>query len=267
MIAPGRARRPGAHRWRLDAPSDEELEACPFCAGHEDRTPPETLRLPKDGPWQVRVFPNLYPAFEAHEVVAHAPRHARSLVELADTELDLVAEAWQRRAGEHDGYLHAFVNEGAEAGSSLPHTHSQLVWLGAPPPEVARERRESCPLCPPPGGAELVVARRDGVVLRVAWAARAPYELLVAPLAHEPDPWASDRLAPALQLAADGLRRLHALEGPCPVNLWLHAPGDHWHVELVPRLAVLAGVELGAGIFVNTLDPAEAARRLRAAGA
>ncbi|HVR13074.1 MAG TPA: hypothetical protein VMS41_04790, partial [Gaiellaceae bacterium] len=70
-------------------------------------------------------MPNLYPAFERQEVVVHTPRHARSLAELDDEELALVAEAWQRRrAGVPEGYLHALVNEGREAGSSLPHTHS-----------------------------------------------------------------------------------------------------------------------------------------------
>ena len=39
------------------------------------------------------------------------------------------------------GYLHALVNEGREAGSSLPHTHSQLVWLPEPPAETQHERR------------------------------------------------------------------------------------------------------------------------------
>ena len=58
------------------------------------------------------------------------------------------------------------------------------------------------------------------------------------------------------------LRRLHAVEGPRPVNLWLHAAG-HWHLEVLPRLTVLAGLELGAGIYVNTLPPEEAAARLR----
>ena len=47
-------------------------------------------------------------------------------------------------------------------------------------------------------------------------------------------------------------------------NLWLHDVA-WWHIELVPRLSVLAGLELGAGIYVNTLDPAEAARQLREA--
>jgi UDPglucose--hexose-1-phosphate uridylyltransferase len=46
------------------------------------------------------------------------------------------------------------------------------------------------------------------------------------------------------------------------VNAWLHH-GAHWHFEVVPRLPVLAGLELGGGIFVNWLAPEEAAARLR----
>jgi galactose-1-phosphate uridylyltransferase len=87
-IAPARAARPGASTEVTD-----ELESCPFCAGHEDRTPPETLRL-GDGPtgWDVRVVPNLYPALERQEVVVHGHEHRRSLGELADETLALVAE-------------------------------------------------------------------------------------------------------------------------------------------------------------------------------
>jgi UDPglucose--hexose-1-phosphate uridylyltransferase len=261
-IAPGRAARPGAGAHAVPPADEAELVSCPFDAGREDRTPPEVLRI--GDPWSVRVVPNLYPALDRHEVVVHVPRHARSLAELSDEEVALVAEAWQRRAAGGSGYLHALVNEGGEAGSSLPHTHSQLVWLAEPPPEVAREQAAcagNCPLCRRPPD-ELVVAERNGVVLSAAWAGRLPYELLVAPLDHEADPWTSPGLAVALQLAADGLRRLHAVEGPRPVNLWLHAPG-HWHVEVLPRLTVLAGLELGAGVYVNTLPPEEASARLR----
>ena len=201
----------------------------------------------------------------------HTPRHARSLAELAAPELAVVAEAWQRRAtsGTVLGtvpefpYVHALVNEGADAGSSLPHTHSQLVWLSEPPPAVTAEEAAcagDCPLCRQPEE-RLVIAERGGVVLSAAWAGRLPYELLVAPAEHEGDPWTSPRLATALALAAEGLRRLHAVEGPRPANLWLHAPG-HWHLEVLPRLTVMAGLELGAGVYVNILAPEEAAARL-----
>ncbi|HST25546.1 MAG TPA: hypothetical protein VLJ76_06115 [Gaiellaceae bacterium] len=268
VVAPGRSRRPGAfHRDPLVV-TPEELESCPFCAGREERTPPETLRLPagSNGNWQVRVVPNLYPAFEGQEVVIHTPRHCHFLSELTDDEVDFVAEAWQARAKARGGYLHAFVNERSEAGASLPHTHSQLVWFPGPPPEVERELRPGwCRVCDAPGGNELVIAERDGVCLRAAWAGRVPYELLVAPIEHEGSPWQSDLLAPALRLAAEGLRRLHGVEGPCPMNLWLHESG-HWHIEVVPRLTVLAGIELGAGYFVNPLAPETAAEALRSTG-
>jgi UDPglucose--hexose-1-phosphate uridylyltransferase len=264
IVAPGRAQRPGAFRHTPLEVTPEELADCPFCAGHEDRTPPETLRLPAGGDtWQVRVVPNLYPAVAGQEVVIHTPRHCHFLAELTDDEIALVAEAWQARAQARDGYLHAFVNERAEAGASIPHTHSQLVWFFRQPPEVEHERAgNSCPLCRLPGSDELVIAERDGVVLRAAWAGRMPYELLVAPIAHAPDPWHDTRLATALQLAAEGLRRLHLLEGPCPMNLWLHASG-HWHIEVLPRLTVLGGIELGAGYYVNPLTPEAAAEALR----
>jgi UDPglucose--hexose-1-phosphate uridylyltransferase len=262
VIAPGRSKRPGAFRRPSLEVTAEELEACPFCAGHEDRTPPETLRVPPGGDWQVRVVPNLYPAFAGQEVVIHTPRHRHFLSELSDHEIAVVAEAWQLRAASRAGYLHAFVNERSEAGASLPHTHSQLVWFDGPPPEVTRELDSPCGLCDPPGDDRLVIAEREGVVLRAAWAGRMPYELLVAPAEHEADPWTSPRLAAALQLAAEGLRRLHALEGPCPMNLWLHR-SEHWHIEIVPRLTILGGIELGAGYYVNPLPPEAAADALR----
>jgi UDPglucose--hexose-1-phosphate uridylyltransferase len=47
-----------------------------------------------------------------------------------------------------------------------------------------------------------------------------------------------------------------------PLNAWLHDVGA-WRIVLFPRLSILAGLELGAGVHINTLPPEEAARRLR----
>jgi UDPglucose--hexose-1-phosphate uridylyltransferase len=49
-----------------------------------------------------------------------------------------------------------------------------------------------------------------------------------------------------------------------PLNAWLHDRG-HWHIEVLPRLTVFAGIELGAGIYVNSLAPEAAAAALREA--
>jgi UDPglucose--hexose-1-phosphate uridylyltransferase len=250
VFAPARGRRPGAARGTIPPPSPEELEECPFCAGREDRTPPETLRLPEAEEWTVRVVPNLYSALERQEVVVHTPRHVRSFAELEEGEIDLVAEAWRRRReAVPDGYVHAFVNEGRDAGASLPHTHSQLAWLAEPPPAVAAETGELDP---------------GEVVLGCPPGSRLPYELVIAPLAEEPDGLRSDLLAPALRLLAEAIRRLRRIEGAFPWNAWLH-DGRRWHIEVVPRLAILAGLELGAGIYVNSLPPEQAAAALRGA--
>jgi UDPglucose--hexose-1-phosphate uridylyltransferase len=73
-------------------------------------------------------------------------------------------------------------------------------------------------------------------------------------------------VALVLRDVLDKVRRL--LDDP-PYNVVVHdAPvaGDvtfHWWVEIVPRIAVVAGFELGTGVLVNTVDPANAAQLLR----
>jgi UDPglucose--hexose-1-phosphate uridylyltransferase len=208
----------------------------------------------------VRVVPNLYPAFEQQEVVVHAPHHARSIAELSEDALALVADAWRSRAEAASAkgfpYIHAIVNEGRIAGSSLPHTHSQLVWLREPPPAVLGEGEMK-------GVADgELVLEWDGVVALCPEVSAVPYEVRIAPVTQEGCAFASPLLAPALRLAAEMLRRLRDVEPGTPANLWLH-DGPWWHLDLVPRLTVAAGIELGAGIHVNPLPPGEAAARLR----
>jgi UDPglucose--hexose-1-phosphate uridylyltransferase len=214
-------------------------------------TPPQTLVLPEEGEWRVRVVPNLYPALERQEVVVHSRGHVRSLAELDETELELTAEAWRRRAEAEGGYVFPLVNEGRVAGSSLPHSHSQLVWLPEPLPRRGRPRGEP-------------VLETDGLAVSCPWASRVPYETVIAPLEPDPQALASPWLPAAVRLLAEVIRRLHELEGPVPLNAWLEHDDHDWRLVLFPRITILAGLELGAGIFVNTLPPDEAARRLSA---
>ena len=275
MIAPGRARRPGAFLGAIEDPTPDELESCPFCEGREDRTPPETLALPNSPSrepntpgWTARVVPNLYPALERQEVVVHSPRHVRTFAELTHTELELVAEAWRRRmaaaADEGFPYVHAMVNEGRFAGASLAHSHSQLVWFREQPPAVQRERAgDGCPICELLAAEPLHVASHGDLAAIAHPAGRGPFELLVASRRHDPDP--SDDLPALLWLLRDVIGRLRSLEGPAPWNAWLHL-GPHWHVEVLPRVTVFAGLELGAELYVNVVAPESAAAALREAG-
>jgi UDPglucose--hexose-1-phosphate uridylyltransferase len=269
VIAPRRADRPGAPQPQTESETPEELERCPFDEGREARTPPETFALPegRDGDtpgWRVRVVPNLYPAFERQEVVVHTPEHVTSLADLSDDDLSLVAAAWRARAvaarDEGFPYVHAVVNEGREAGASLAHTHSQLVWLTEAPPAVRAERTSDCAVCALL--ADETLALEPGVLVHPA--GRAPYELLVAPTEHDERGLESPLLEKALQALARCFRRLHAVEGRVPLNAWVHTE-SHWHIEVVPRLTLFAGIELGAGIYVNPLPPEQAAQTLRQA--
>ncbi len=109
---------------------------------------------------------------------------------------------------------------------------------------------------------------RDGLAVCSPYAARVPYELLIAPIVCEADGLASAWLSRALALLAEAVAALRVLEGHVPLNAWLHtSPLDgergHWHIELLPRLSVPAGLELGAGLLVNVLPPEDAAAALR----
>ncbi|MFL5935062.1 MAG: hypothetical protein ACJ75Q_02100 [Gaiellaceae bacterium] len=230
---------------------------------------PAEGREPDTPGWSVRVVPNKYPAFERQEVVVHSPQHMRSISELGAEQLELVAEAWRLRAAaaERQGKtIFASVNEGRAAGASLLHSHSQLVWLDAEPPVAQAERGDTCRLC------EYLELERNegtrvaedggGLVLVCPYASRSPYECLIAPIEHEEHAFQGPLLGAALELAAEALRRLAAAEGQRPMNLWLHEAG-HWHLELLPRLTVIASLELGAGHYINTLAPEQAAETLR----
>jgi UDPglucose--hexose-1-phosphate uridylyltransferase len=202
--------------------------------------------------------PNLYPAFERQEVVVHSPRHVRTFAELTDEELAAVAEAWQARrdSARVDGfpYVHALINEGRAAGSSLPHSHSQLVWLREAPPAVTAERTDAVPELLADRGLRVAeLGDMVAVTHRAGRRRRAGVEGL-----------RRDRTALRRSASRRAAGRLRTLEGNVPWNAWLH-DGANGHLELVPRLAIQAGIELGAGIAVNTVAPEDAATALRSA--
>jgi UDPglucose--hexose-1-phosphate uridylyltransferase len=66
------------------------------------------------------------------------------------------------------------------------------------------------------------------------------------------------------------LGRLEAELGAVPpLNMWVRtAPrgAEHfcWRIDVLPRLAQLAGLEVGVGVHLNPLPPERAAERLRA---
>ncbi len=310
IVAGDRVTRPGAE---LEAAPRPVLAASddPFAEGHEDRTPPELYAVRDDATapdspgWRVRVVPNRYPALEpdapspapsatpdlfwagaargAHEVIVNAPESVTSLAELSEEQVALAVDVWRERMRVHadSACLHVIVNEGREAGSSLPHTHAQLYALEFVPAAIARERERFGAYATRTMGGNLladlvqhevrlrqrIVAIDAEAVLMAPYGSRVPYQLMIAPrtprMRFEDDgPTAAAMLHAALGRLA---RRLGASP---PLNLWVRtAPrgAEHfsWRIDILPRLTSLAGLELGAGVNLNIVAPERAAAELR----
>jgi UDPglucose--hexose-1-phosphate uridylyltransferase len=226
------------------------------------------------------------PAGGAHEVIVHAPEHVTTLCELDEARFAGAVEAWRERMSAHAedaAYVHLIVNEGPEAGASLEHSHAQLYAMRFVPPDLARERERASAYHQRTMGGHLLadvateeVRRKDRLVaiddealLVCPWASRSPFELRVIPRRPAPDFARDGGIGTGMIRTA--LRSLAALfGGPPQLNLWVRtAPSGAddfcWHVDLVPRLTVRAGFELGTGVEVNVYPPERAAADLRGA--
>ncbi|HET7754494.1 MAG TPA: DUF4931 domain-containing protein [Anaeromyxobacteraceae bacterium] len=168
IIATERARRPSEV---VRARERQSTGLCPFCPGHEDKTPRELYvsgrppSAPPNSPgWKVRVVPNRYPALMiegdldrqaegiydrmngvgAHEVIIETDDHSKDLAHLGDAEVTEVLFAFKARILDLRNdlrfrYILLFKNHGPTAGATLEHSHSQLIALPVTPRYVAEE--------------------------------------------------------------------------------------------------------------------------------
>jgi UDPglucose--hexose-1-phosphate uridylyltransferase len=159
---------------------------CPFCSGHEHKTPPEVLAYRNGGRanepgWTLRVVPNKFPALRvegdvtregegiydrmngvgAHEVFIESAEHVVSIGELNEKQIEDLFWAFRDRINDLKRdkrlrYVILFKNHGEAAGASLEHAHSQLIALPVVPKRVQEELdgarryhdfRERCVYC------------------------------------------------------------------------------------------------------------------------
>jgi len=226
------------------------------------------------------------PAEGSHEVIVSVPRHETSLARLSEEELSIAVEAWRERmraAGEAASYTHLIVNEGPLAGASLEHTHAQLYGMHFVPAEIARERERAAAFHQRTMGSHLLgdvateevrrrerlVAIDDEAILICPWASRSPFELRILP--RRPAPSFESESEGGAAMLGTALRALAGVFGALPqYNLWIRtAPRGAeefcWHVDLLPRLTIRAGFELGTGVDINTYAPERATSDLREA--
>ena len=222
-------------------------------------------------------------AVGAHEVIINSPEPVMSLSGLPFEQVQVAVEAWRERVRAHSSaaYVHLIVNERREAGASLPHTHAQLYAMSFVPAAVAREREHFTAYATRTLGANLladlvqeevrkrerIIAIDSDTVLMSPYGARVPFQLLIAPRRPRAR-WQDDGPTGAAMLY-DALRRLAERLGTSPpLNLWIRtAPrgAEHycWRIDILPRLTHFAGLELGAGIYLNPVAPEVVAAELR----
>ena len=249
---------------RAGRPIEDEKERCPFCPGHESETPPEIARA--GDPWRVRVFPNKYPPIEGAEVIVESNDHDATFDRLEHAEE--AVRMYLDRFRAHDGaeYVALFRNEGVRAGASIPHGHSQLIPLPFTPPRVARElaafeRASRCPLCSLEGH---VIRETETMMWIAPHGSSLPYQQWLVPRRHIAA-FTEHEARDIASLLRESSRAMLDISGAYNW-MFLNFPrgaAAHAYIELFPRVAQIAGFELGTGTFVEIIDPAHAAERLR----
>jgi UDPglucose--hexose-1-phosphate uridylyltransferase len=265
----------------------------PFAPGQEALTGPELWaisddpnRTIDDPSWKVRVIKNRYPILPIHEVIILSPHARHDIGQMSHVQAERIVQAFLVRAKEHQksGYVYLFCNHGPDAGTSLTHPHAQLIVFPTIPPVVQEkmtivqryfDQHGTCLYC------DLLVKEQKHR-RRLVWeneeyalicpeSSGWPFQLLLMPKIHQGAFTQLKELqikpfAQALQV----MNRLYAnvLDRPS-YNFWIHsARGSffHWHLEMIPRQKILAGIELGGGIMVNDrILPEDAAAVFRAA--
>jgi UDPglucose--hexose-1-phosphate uridylyltransferase len=256
-------------------------------------TPAEVARVGAGEPdtpgWQIRVVPNLYPIVGqepgipgAHDVIVMSPAHNRQLDALSLDEATATMLALRDRAAHYleAGFVHAqpLVNHGRASGASIEHPHAQLVAIAFVPPNVDAVLTRFAG-----AGRDVVVdaiaqARSGPYLVRddaaVSWCPRgstSPFFVRIA-CPEGParfDQSTDDEVRALTDSLRDALARLHRILGELAYNIVVNtAPRDdarpfHCWIDIVPRLGVVGGFELGTGLLVNPVAPETAAEMLR----
>jgi UDPglucose--hexose-1-phosphate uridylyltransferase len=231
------------------------------------------------------------------DVVVYHPEHALAPSQLSAEHWRKVVDVWTRRSNELAAlpdiqYVYIFENTGAAIGVTMPHPHGQIYAFPFIPPLVQREldaasdylhRHRECLYCRVLGqeladGSRLVTGNPDFVAF-VPFFARWPWEIQVCARRHfggisELSDGEAKQLAAIIKQVRMKYDNLYGF--PMPLMMLVRQspvsgehPYFHFHVDFYPiqrsstKLKYLAGVESGAGVFLNDTVAEQNARELR----
>ncbi|MEP3480012.1 MAG: hypothetical protein ABJZ55_12250 [Fuerstiella sp.] len=310
IVAGDRANRPQTVSKPRDHSVDSQIsgdrfesELDPFLEGREHNTPAERLALRQDGTssdergWLLRIVENRFPAVTSltdsspasakgvHDVVIECPDFRRCWLQFSVFEVARVLTAWQLRVSQLASIpelksIQVFRNQGAAAGASLGHSHSQIISLTTVP-KLCEQRFQNS------GGFFEWRAAEISNGQRIVCATDL---LIVCPDAS----WVKGQIrlcptegsavwdVPFYQLPSEALLVLSQMLQTCirvvrktlpqaSFNMVLNLPpiihpnGFPWSIDIMPRTASFAGFELSCDIPIITMPPETAAAEYRSA--
>lgn len=230
-----------------------------------------------------------------HELVITRD-HERSIAQFSEAETAEIIQAYRDRyvviARDNCGeYISIFHNHGRLAGASIYHNHSQIMSMPMVPTSILRhmagareyfkkngQRIHEVILAWEVQVGKRVIHENEHFIALCPYVSQSEYEIKIFPkrsCANFGD--ISDVEIPALASALTlALKKLYAVLGDVDYAFFIKtAPPKkdglagydfyQWHLEIMPRVSIDAGLELETSVLVNTVDPDEAAEKLRAA--
>jgi UDPglucose--hexose-1-phosphate uridylyltransferase len=291
IIAAKRGKRP--HEFKTEsAPAAAQTDY--FAPGNETFTPPEIGRIAAGKGWKMRWFENKFAALQPegepnvrmdndfftfagnyghHEIIVETPDQ-RQLWDLSVEELAMVLGVYRDRINSlskepNIKYVQILKNHGPAGGTSIIHSHTQVMATAVMPPRVLEEIAAVRKFVNNPYERIIAVESKslrrvfenDAAVAFCPYASRFNFEAWVFPkrFCRTLDEVGDLRpIAEALQRILVKLRELN-----CSFNIVLHyAPKGsdlHLHFEVLPRIAIWAGFEFGTDIIINSEPPEDAA--------
>jgi len=225
------------------------------------------------------------------EVLIESPHHTRNLALQSIDHISCVLMAYKDRylSLAHETtikYISIFRNNGQQAGASLVHPHSQIIATPIIPVNISNELNgandyyESTGRCVYCDIVKTELKDRSRIIFEnknfiafAPYASRTPFETWIMPKFHNSKYQDLDniQLHELAEIWKAALYKIYAgLENP-PYNYFIHTSPIqkkvdnyyHWHMELVPKLTIAAGFELGTGMYINIAIPEDCADYLR----
>lgn len=225
-----------------------------------------------------------------HEVIITRD-HKKQIALLDKLEVAEVIDAYQSRYidlmnKKSVNYIEIFHNHGKEAGASISHPHSQLMTMPVISPYVEGEltgaeryyqMNKKCVFCTiiewELERKKRIVFENDAFLVFCPFASRAAFETWIIPKNHKPyfERTSQDDKIMAGEALKTAIAKIYKALGDPAYNFYIHTspcdgkdyPHFHWHLEIIPRTSIWAGLELSTGIEISTIAPEEAAGFLR----